>query len=131
MELRTAIVGTKFRGEDAIKVLGEMGQGAVVTLKHEADNEHDENAVAVYGSGTHLGYIPRAHNHALADALKRGATITGRITTEAIVDKGDVKFAPKITVSWGTAPDIGPNQNDGPADFSDDTGGFHRNEVLR
>ena len=120
-ELKTAIVGTKFRGADAVKALANATRGARITLKAEPDNEHDPNATACYLGDCHIGYIPRGQNEVLSTALRSGKTCDAEITLEGIVYKGEVKAAPKVWIIWGPVPDIGPNQNDGPADFREDT----------
>lgn len=47
--------------------------GDVLALRREPDNDYDRRAVAVHArSGERLGYVPRAHNEALANLLDAG-----------------------------------------------------------
>ena len=99
-QIKTAIVGTKFRGGAAIKALGDAGQGAVIILQHEPHNAVDPLAVACYVNGEHVGYIPKQINPPVAEALRRGRDASARVDLEAIIDGGEVKAAPKITVFY-------------------------------
>jgi hypothetical protein len=98
----TSIIGTKFRGPNAVAMVGAMPRGLRVRLEREPDNEFDGNAIAVYYGVQHLGYVPRGHAAELARALDRGAAETeAEVVAEAIIDQGDVRFAPKIAVRLG------------------------------
>ncbi len=49
------MVGMKFLDtEDIVKA---MQPGAEILLLREPHNEHDRNAIAVYGAGLHLAYV--------------------------------------------------------------------------
>jgi hypothetical protein len=99
-EIRTVIVGTRFRGPDAVKALAGCGQGTAIILRAEPDNPHDSNAIACHANGAHLGYIPRRHNAPIAEAVRKGWVSGARLELEAIIDKGNVVAAPKISVTW-------------------------------
>jgi hypothetical protein len=99
----TTIIGTKYRGPNAVAMVGALPRGLRVRLQREPDNEFDGNAIAVYYGTTHLGFLPRIHNIELAPALDRGAAESeAEVVAEAIVDKGDVRFSPKIAVRLGS-----------------------------
>lgn len=53
--------------------------GDALTLVREPDNPHDARAVRVEWRGAQLGYLPRAENQAVADAMDRGERVAGRI----------------------------------------------------
>ena len=46
----------------------------------EADNRHDRNAVRVDWNGQKLGYVPRAENRAVAQALDAGEALEARVS---------------------------------------------------
>lgn len=121
METRIVIVGTRHRGTEAMDALAALTKGAPISLRREPDNAFDPGAVACYAGNTHLGYPPRAQYGSIRDALDAGNIVEATLTSEAIIDNGDIVpgGAPRLTVSWGHAHDVGPNQNDGPADFSE------------
>ena len=51
-----------------------------MTLTREADNRHDRNAVRVDWNGQKLGYVPRAENRAVAQALDAGEALEARVS---------------------------------------------------
>jgi hypothetical protein len=98
----TSIIGTRFRGSDAVTIVGALPRGSRLRLEREPDNAFDPNAIAVYYGDTHLGYVPRVHATELAPALDAGTAESDvELIDEGIVDRGDVRFAPKIAVRCG------------------------------
>lgn len=57
----------------------EMREGDPLALIREPDNPHDAKAVRVEWRGAKLGYLPRAENRDVAEAMDRGAPVSGRI----------------------------------------------------
>ena len=57
----------------------EMREGDRLALIREPDNPHDAKAVRVEWRGQKLGYLPRAENQDVADAMDRGTPVSGRI----------------------------------------------------
>jgi hypothetical protein len=99
----TTIVGTRFRGPNAVAMVGALPRGLRVRLQREPNNEFDGNAIAVYYGTAHLGFLPRNHNTDLAPALDRGACDPyAEVVAEAILDKGEIRFAPKLAVHMGS-----------------------------
>jgi len=74
-----AIAGGWFHGLGQVFRL--LLPGMTLDLRAEFDNPHDARAVAVHmpaagdHAGLRLGYLPRAHNAALARLLLRGAVL--------------------------------------------------------
>lgn len=100
MQMRTTIVGTAFRGPEAVAALARLQKGSVLKLRREPDNPHDANATAIYSDAQHLGYVPRMHNPELAKILDcEPDSLKAEITLEAIVERGQIKFPPKILIS--------------------------------
>lgn len=57
-----------------------LAVGDRLELRAEPDNRHDRHAVRVYWQGLAIGYVPRAHNRALAEALAAGETLEARVS---------------------------------------------------
>ncbi|MEW6512960.1 MAG: HIRAN domain-containing protein [Pseudomonadota bacterium] len=60
-------------------VWSDLKVGDELALIREPDNAHDTRAVRVEWRGIQLGYLPRAENEAVADAMDRGERVTARI----------------------------------------------------
>ncbi len=75
--LRVTVAGFQYgQGED---VLDDLQIGDVLRLVREPDNLHDQRAVRIEWNRKKLGYVPRAENAALAQALDRGAAASARV----------------------------------------------------
>jgi hypothetical protein len=98
MTIRTTIVGTRFRGPKAVAALARLRPGDRLRLVREPENEHDPDAVAVYSGTTHLGYIPRGVNRDVADRIMSADSVAAIVTAEAIVEREEVRFAPRIEI---------------------------------
>jgi hypothetical protein len=96
----TAIIGTRHYGPLAVAALARLRPGDPVRLVRE-NHPRDPNAIAVFTThGQMLGYIPRERNIALAEALDRDpACLVAVIANQAIVEKGEVKFAAQIEIN--------------------------------
>lgn len=70
----------RFEYHQAPEVWGALRVGDALRLEREADNAHDSRAVRVEWRGHKLGYVPRAHNAALAWAMDRGEILDARIS---------------------------------------------------
>lgn len=60
-------------------VWDELRVGDELRLVREPGNPHDARAVRVEWKGVQLGYLPRAENAAVAEAMDRGERVTARI----------------------------------------------------
>lgn len=69
-----------FRYHQAPEVWRSMRVGDALRLEREPGNVHDSRAVRVEWQGHKLGYVPRAHNDALAWAMDRGETLSARVS---------------------------------------------------
>lgn len=54
--------------------------GDRLTLARDPHNAHDPRAIRVEWNGNQLGYVPRAENRALAQALDAGEKLQARIS---------------------------------------------------
>ena len=64
----------------ANRVWGEIRIGDRLSLARERDNRHDRNAVRVEWKGQTLGYVPRAENRAVAQALDTGEQLEAKVS---------------------------------------------------
>jgi hypothetical protein len=96
--MKTTIVGTKYRGPAAVAALARLRPGDRLRLVREPENPHDSDAVAVYSGTMHIGYIPRGVNRDVADAIMRADSVAAVVTAEAIIERGEVRFAPRIEI---------------------------------
>ena len=69
-----------FNYHQAPEVWRGMRIGDALRLEREPDNAYDGRAVRVEWQGHKLGYVPRAHNAALAWAMDRGEVLDARVS---------------------------------------------------
>jgi hypothetical protein len=69
-----------FNYHQAPEVWQAMGIGDALNLEREPDNVHDAGAISVHWRGHKLGYVPRAHNAAIAWAMDRGEILDARVS---------------------------------------------------
>ena len=72
------LAGSQYHAVSA--VWGQIRIGDRLTLVREADNRHDRRAVRIEWRGQQLGYVPRAENRAVAQALDQGEKLEGRVS---------------------------------------------------
>lgn len=77
MKHLSALVGTRFRGEDMVKLLATLPQGELLTLKREYGNRYDANAVQVWARGFHIGFIKASQNRDIAMAMDHDIRVLG------------------------------------------------------
>lgn len=63
----------------ASRLWTEIRIGDRLSLAREPDNRHDRSAVRVEWNGQKLGYVPRAENRAVAQALDAGERLEARV----------------------------------------------------
>ncbi len=75
------LAGTSYRGLKADN--GGLAPGATLVLEREPGNAHDALAIMVFDeSGTHLGYVPRAKNEALARLMDAGKWLFAKLASK-------------------------------------------------
>ena len=62
MKMLVALVGTKFRGPEAVALLASLPNGAPIYLVREPTNAHDPRCVHVWANGVHIGFIKKEQN---------------------------------------------------------------------
>jgi len=58
----------------------QIKPGDRLILIREPDNRHDRKAIRVEWNGRHLGYVPRAENRAVAQAIDAGEKLEARVS---------------------------------------------------
>lgn len=81
MEVFSPLVGVTFRGAEVKEIVKNLtaDDGERLTLEREPTNPYDVNAVKVLCDGTHVGYIAKENNIAVAMALDEGAEVSVKI----------------------------------------------------
>ncbi len=77
--LRTSpLAGSQYYALDA--AWSRISIGDRLEMIREPANRHDANAVRIEWQGHKLGYLPRAHNRVVAEAIDRGDRLLARVT---------------------------------------------------
>lgn len=97
MKTLSALVGTKFRGEDMVRLLATLPNGEPLILKREPTNQFDRNAVQVWARGFHIGYVKGSQNKDVAMAMD--AAIRALRTPSDIYEK-----PAKLAIEGGKQP---------------------------
>ena len=74
---RSPLAGSQYYAANAVWTRIRVGDR--LTLVREADNRHDRRAVRVEWQGQQLGYVPRAEDRAVSQALDAGERLEGRV----------------------------------------------------
>lgn len=69
-----------FQYHEAETVWALLACGCDVELVREPENPYDEKAVRIDWRGRSLGYVPRLENHAVAQLMDRGESLSARVT---------------------------------------------------
>ena len=77
--MQFTMVGANFRPSQARALVKELSIGDMLDLRRDEDNEYDENAIAVYSDDTHIGFVPKTHNSALAASMAAGAVYDAEV----------------------------------------------------
>lgn len=72
------LAGSQFHA--LAQVRSQMLVGDSLRLVREPDNPHDPHAIRVEWRGHKLGYVPRAHNRLIAQAMDAGELFVARIS---------------------------------------------------
>lgn len=79
------LMSTYVAGSDryaAPVLIHQLGEGVVLGLRREPENNYDARAVSVWTADGQqkLGYVPRVHNQALANLMDAGLVTEARVT---------------------------------------------------
>jgi hypothetical protein len=77
---RSAIVGLGYDPKRA-SAAAELREGQAVDLVRDYDNDHDENAVAVFDASRMLGFIPARHSVWVAEILDEERAVAARVVS--------------------------------------------------
>ncbi len=107
--MHTKIVGVTRKNDDGTdrqNLIADLSEGDQLTFEREYENEHDENAIAVYDcSGQQLGYLKSSVAEDVAPILDSGGKITGFVT-EVTGGMGDESYGCNIRI------EVFQNKND-------------------
>jgi hypothetical protein len=79
-EAYVTVVGTHFRSSEAKTIVNALAIGDTgFTFEAEPDNEYDPNAVKVFVSSEHIGYLSRQNNSQLAQLAQSGAALSASV----------------------------------------------------
>lgn len=74
----SSVAGFQYHEGEA--VWPQLSCGYDVDLVREPANPYDEKAVGIDWRGCKLGYVPRMENHAVAQLMDRGESLSARVT---------------------------------------------------
>lgn len=77
--ITTTLAGANFRPADAREVTKRLVIGETLELEQDPFNEYDASAVKVIAEDIFIGYIPKADNKEIFNALSRGELITAEV----------------------------------------------------
>lgn len=97
--LSTVVVGTVFRGPEALEAVAKMRPGDALALVREPNNRFDQRAVACHYLGVHVGFIPMKLNAGVSKALDEEVAVEAVVTEGATIAKGRLT-EPKILLRW-------------------------------
>lgn len=63
----------------AVELSDLMRSGDELTFSHEADNEHDPDAVVIFWNRNKIGYIPSSHAKQIRNLMDKYQMILGKI----------------------------------------------------
>jgi hypothetical protein len=99
-EIHAAVVGTRFRPNDAIQAVAKMRAGDPARLVREPSNPYDANAVQVWFLSLQVGYIPRQANARLAAAMDAGIKPVASVTQPPKIRGRTVIREAQIKIIW-------------------------------
>ncbi|MCX7635528.1 MAG: HIRAN domain-containing protein, partial [Syntrophales bacterium] len=71
--LDTYVAGWQYHKGD--RIFRKLKPGTPIVLEREPQNPYDELAIALYGIGIKIGYIPRVHNTVIANLMDQGLNV--------------------------------------------------------
>ncbi|WP_341678182.1 HIRAN domain-containing protein [Niveibacterium sp. SC-1] len=74
---RSPLAGFQYHA--APRLWSELRRGEALSLRREAENPHDPRAIAVFRGADQLGYLPRAENDVVSQAMDEGRRLDVRI----------------------------------------------------
>ncbi|MEN6467809.1 MAG: HIRAN domain-containing protein [Smithella sp.] len=95
--METYIAGWQYHLGD--KVLKLLRKDTPLALLREPDNPHDNMAVAIYGVGVMMGYIPRIHNTVIARMIDQNAPVKARVLRKHKIPHPWDKMEIRVTIA--------------------------------
>jgi len=85
-------------------VVSQIRVGDALTLKREAENPYDRNAIQVLWQGHLLGFVPRRENKAVARAMDRNEPLIARVVALQPAETPWRRLRFEISMPLDTAP---------------------------
>lgn len=79
MKFQCALMGANFRPAECKEQLKSLSEGDELDVVRDVENKYDSNAVALYHSGLHLGFVAKETAEELAPLLDEGYQFTATI----------------------------------------------------
>lgn len=86
------------------EVVSQIRVGDTLTLKREADNPYDRNAIQVLWQGHLLGFVPRRENKAVARVMDREEPLIARVVALQPAETPWRRLRFEISMPLDTAP---------------------------
>ena len=78
------------------EVFPQLEKGLVLRMQRHPENEHDENAIAIYYEKVRIGWVPRELNLIISRLMDAGKAFFCRIENVELVNEYWVKIEAKI-----------------------------------
>ena len=78
------------------EVFPRLEKGLVLRMQRHPENEHDENAIAIYYEKVRIGWVPRELNLIISRLMDAGKAFFCRIENVELVNEYWVKIEAKI-----------------------------------
>jgi hypothetical protein len=106
LQASTKVAGVYYYEAEALHKSKKLKKGTSITLRRDPTNAYDKNAIKVlYGSGEHIGFIPKTFASTLAPLMDRG------LKTSASVKEArtrDSKFYLSLNLTYTNMPRASP-----------------------
>jgi hypothetical protein len=87
-----ALVGTKFRGREAMDVLASLPNGEPLALIREPTNQYDPRCVQVWARDVHIGFLKKDQNQKISHRMDQNpdfrAAMSSGLSCKLAIDGG-------------------------------------------
>lgn len=97
-----SLKGTSYYSAPDLLSRGALSPGTALSLRHEKNNSHDANAVAIHirATGAKLGHIPKEYAPKYASLVDQGKIIEAKINSFA---SGRSRPAIHVTITYDSS----------------------------
>lgn len=83
-----ALVGTKYRGREAMEMLASLPVGTALVLKRDPANAHDPQCVEVWARGVHIGFLKKEQNGPVSARMDAAEAVVWLDRAKLAIDGG-------------------------------------------